>query len=232
PQGEGLQPGPDAGGPETVLGKAIGQAAAVGQGGAVFVKPVDELPGKQLGPAAVEGGPLRVAVRRKGGVQHPVVLDGPGDVIVLLGAGAVGGPAVPAVVAVDARKATGHVFAIVGHPALFQGQVDQDHKELPVALGDLVVVDLVQPAGQVLLFRAGQGVPQFVGGVQQAAGDGGHLHKALVVVLAAAPVFGDFGGGAGGQAPEVHGFILRGGSARHPEGNQRPEVAAEGFQVE
>src|SRR5699024_12088977 len=54
PQGEGLQPGPDAGGPETVLGKAVGQAAAVGQGGAVLVKPVDELPGKQLGPAAVK----------------------------------------------------------------------------------------------------------------------------------------------------------------------------------
>src|SRR5699024_4729205 len=159
-EGEGLQPGPDAGGPETVLGKAVGQAAAVGQGRAVVVKPVDELLGKQLGPLLVEGGPLGVAAGRKLGVEHPVILDGPGDVVVLLGAGAVGGPAVPAVVAVDAGQAAGHVLGVVGHPALFQGQVDQDHEELPVALGDLVVVDLVQPAGQVLLFGAGQGVPQ------------------------------------------------------------------------
>src|SRR5699024_2480411 len=89
-------------------------------------------------------------------------------------------------------------------------------KELPVALGDLMVVDLVQPAGQVLLFRAGQGVPQFVGGVHQAAGDGGHLHKALVVVLAAAPVFGVFGVGAGGQAPAELGFQFGVGADGEP----------------
>jgi len=42
-QGQGFQPRPDAGRPEAVLRKAVGQAAAKGQGRTVGVEPVDEL---------------------------------------------------------------------------------------------------------------------------------------------------------------------------------------------
>lgn len=53
-QGQRLQPCPDAGRPEAVLGKAVGQAAAKGQGCAVGIEPIDELLREQLGALAVE----------------------------------------------------------------------------------------------------------------------------------------------------------------------------------
>ena len=68
-QGQRFQPCPDAGRPEAVLGKAVGQAAAKGQRRAIGIEPVDELLREQLGALAVKGERVDTAV-----VQYAVSL--------------------------------------------------------------------------------------------------------------------------------------------------------------
>ena len=93
-------------------------------------------------------------------------------------------------------------------------------------------IDLPQPCGKVLFFGIRKRHPQLFRGGQDAAGNGGHLHIALVVLPGGAPVFGVFRVGAGGKTLAVDFFKLRVRAAAHPEGHQRPERAAEGFQLD
>ena len=231
-QGQRLQPCPDAGCPEAVLGKAVGQAAPEGQRCAVGVEPVNELLCKQLGTLAVKGGAPGVGVGGKFRVQQPVILDGPRDVVILLHGSAIGGPAVAAVIAVNFAKAVLQQFRAVRHFYALEGKIYKDAEELPVAVRDGVGVDLPQPCGKVLLFGIGKRCPQLFRCSEDAAGNGGHLHIALVVLPGGAPVFGVFRVCTGGKSLAVDDFKLRVGAAAHPEGHQRPQRAAESFQLD
>ena len=231
-QGQRLQPCPDAGRPEAVLGKAVGQAAPEGQRCTVGIEPVDELLCKQLGALAVKGSTLRVGVDSKLGVEQAVILDGPRDVVILLHRGSIGGPAVAAVVAVDPAKAILQQLRAVRHPHAFQGKVYKDAEKLPVAVRDGVGVDLPQPCGKVLLFGIRKGRPQLFRRSDDAASNSRHLHIALVVLPGGTPVFRVFRVGTGSKALAVDGLKLRIGAAAHPERHQRPERAAEGFQLD
>ena len=231
-QGQRLQPRPDARGPEAVLRKAVAQAAAKGQGRAVGIEPIHELLGEQLGAAAVEGRTLGVDVGGELRVEQTIILDGPRDVVVFLDGSAVGGPAVAAVIAVDLFQAVLEQLLAVGHVLALEGEVGEDAEELPVAVRDGVLVDLAEPCGKVFLFGVGERLPHLFGCGQDAARDGGHLDEALVIVLALAPVFGAGGVRAGSKALTVDLLELRVRAAAHPEGDQRPERAAEGFQLD
>ena len=230
-QGQRLQPCPDAGRPEAVLGKAVGQAAAKGQGCAVGIEPIDELLREQLGALAVECSTPGVGVGGKFRVEQSVILDGPRDVVILLHGGAIGGPAVAAVIAVNFAKAILQQFRAVRHPHAFQGKVYKDAEKLPVAVRDGVGVDLPQPCGKVLFFGIRKRGPQLFRCGEDAAGNSRHLHITLVVFPGGAPVFGVFRVGAGGKTLAVDFFKLRVRAAAHPEGHQRPQRAAEGFQL-
>ncbi len=230
-QGQRFQPCPDAGRPEAVLGKAVGQAAAKGQRCAVGIEPVDELLGEQLGTLAVKGSALRVGVGGKLGVQQAVILDGPRDVVILLHRGTIGRPTVTAVIAVDLAKAVLQQLRAERHPHPFQGKVYKDAEKLPVAVRDGVGVDLPQPCGKVLFFGVRKRRPQLFRCGEDAAGNGSHLHIALVVLPGGAPVFRVFRVGTGGKTLAVYRFKFRVGAAAHPEGHQRPQRAAEGFQL-
>ena len=220
--GQRFQPRPDTGCPEAVLCKTVGQAAPEGQRRAIGIEPVDELLCKQLGTLAIEGSTPGVRVGGKLGVQQTVILDGPWDIVILLHGGTIGGPAVTAVIAVDLAKAVLQQLRAVGHGHAFQGKVYEDAEKLPVAVRDGVGVDLPQPCGKVLLFGIRKRCPQLFRCGKKAAGNGGHLHIALVVLPGGAPVFGVFRVGAGGKALAVDLFKFRVGAAAHPEGHQRP----------
>ena len=230
-QGQRLQPCPDAGRPEAVLSKAVGQAAPEGQRCAVGIEPVDELLREQLGALAVECSTPRVDVCGKFRVEQPVILDGPRDVVILLYRGTIGGPAVAAVIAVNFAKTVLQQFRAVRHPHAFQGKVYKDAEKLPVAVRDGVGVDLPQPYSKVLFFGVRKRHPQLFRCSEDAAGNGSHLHITLVVLPGGAPVFGVFRVGTGGKTLAVDFFKLRVRAAAHPEGHQRPQRAAEGFQL-
>ena len=93
-------------------------------------------------------------------------------------------------------------------------------------------VDLPQPCGKVLFFGVRKRRPQLFRCGEDAAGNGSHLHITLVVLPGGAPVFGVFRVGTGSKALAVDGLKLRIGAAAHPERHQRPERAAEGFQLD
>ena len=207
-------------------------AAAKGQGRAVCIEPVDELLAEQFCPMAVERRPLRVGVPCQFGIQQAIILDGPRDVVILLDLVAIRGPAVAAVIAVDLAKAVLQKLRAVGHVHAFQRQADQNAEEVPVAVRHGVLVDLAEPRRQMLLFGLRQRLPHLLRGRQDAPGNGRHFYKALVMVFANAPVFRAFRVGTSGKAPAVDGFKRRVGAAACPEGHQRPQRTAEGFQLD
>ena len=229
-QRQRFQPGEHAGRIEGALAEAVAQAAAVGQRRAVFVEPESELAAEFQRAAAEALGPGGGPLGGKDAVQHAVILQRPGNVIVPLrldGGRAVGVPAVAHVPAVDLVQVPLHLGQVAGHAHRVQRQIDQNPEEQPVAVGQFMGVDGVQPAGQVLLFVFGQRLPHDGGHFQYGAGDGGHLHKKLVAVAGAAPVFGAVRVGAGGQAPAVHFREGTGLPAAQPVGGQRPQRAGE-----
>ena len=93
-----------------------------------------------------------------------------------------------------------------------------------------MVVDLIQPGGKVLLFRGRKRIPHLFRGGQDAAGNGGHFHIALVVFAGGAPVVGAGRVGTGSKAAAVNVLKFRVRAAAHPKGHQCPQRAAEGFQ--
>lgn len=117
--------------------------------------------------------------------------------------GAIGGPAVAAVIAVNFAKAILQQFRAVRHPHAFQGKVYKDAEKLPVAVRDGVGVDLPQPCGKVLFFGIRKRGPQLFRCGEDAAGNSRHLHITLVVFPGGAPVFGVFRVGAGGKTLAV-----------------------------
>ena len=92
-------------------------------------------------------------------------------------------------------------------------------------------VDLPQPCGKVLFFGVRKRGPQLFRCGEDAAGNSRHLHITLVVLPGGAPVFGVFRVGTGGKTLAVDFFKFRVGAAAYPEGHQRPQRAAEGFQL-
>ena len=146
--------------------------------------------------------------------------------------GTIGGPAVAAVIAVDLAKAVLQQLRAVGQAYAFQGKVYEDAEKLPVAVRDGVLVDLPQPCGKVLLFGIRKRGPQLFRCGEDAAGNGGHLHIALVVLPGGTPVFRVFGVRTGSKALAVDFLKFRVGAAAHPKGYQRPQRAAEGFQFD
>ena len=140
--------------------------------------------------------------------------------------GAIGGPAVAAVIAVNFAKTVLQQFRAERHPHAFQGKVYKDAEKLPVAVRDGVGVDLPQPCSKVLFFGVRKRGPQLFRCGEDAAGNGSHLHITLVVFPGGAPIFGVFRVGAGGKTLAVDGFKFRLRAAAHPEGHQRPQRAA------
>ena len=93
-------------------------------------------------------------------------------------------------------------------------------------------VDLPQPCGKVLFFGIRERGPQLFRRGEDAAGNSRHLHITLVVFPGGAPVFGVFRVCTGRKTLAVDFFKFRVGAAAHPEGHQRPQRAAEGFQLD
>ena len=230
-QGQRFQPRPDTGRPEAVLSKAVGQAASKGQRCAVGIEPIDKLLCEQLGALAVKDSTPGVGAGGKFRVQQSVILDGPRDVVILLHGGAIGGPAIAAVIAVDFAKAVLQQLRAVSHTHAFQGKVCQDAEKLPVAVRDGVGVDLPKPCGKVLFFGVRERCPQLFRFGKNAAGNSRHLHIALIVLPGGTPVFGVFRVSTGGKTLAVDFFKFRVGATAHPEWHQRPQRAAEGFQL-
>lgn len=165
-QGQRFQPCPDAGRPEAVLGKAVGQAAAKGQRRAIGIEPVDELLREQLGALAVKGSTPGVGICGKFRVEQPVILDGPRDVVILLHRGAIGGPAVAAVIAVDFAKTVLQQLRAVRHPHAFQGKVYKDAEKLPVAVRMVWALICPSHAARFCFSVSESGVHSFSGAVR------------------------------------------------------------------
>ena len=209
------------------LRKAVGLAAAIGDRRAVFIKPVDKILRKLAGAGAEFFAPRRVIVLHRHGVEQRVKYDGKAVIVVFHAALAVKVPAVGVIIAVDAGQPQFKPLFIIRHTALFQCAVDQNAKELPVAVAALIVVDVVEPLRQIFAFGVGQRIPQHIGGKQQTVGDCRHLDKFLVKVAAAAPIPRSAGGRAGHKTAAVD-FFPRGiMTAARPERHQRPQRAAE-----
>ncbi len=111
---------------------------------------------------------------------------------------AVGVPAVGDVPFIDLGHVSGGAGHIAGHPDRVERQIDEHAEQQPVAAGQVMVVDRIEPLGQIGLFGVGQR-PQTLSGVSRIAQASGHLHKELVIIVRVAPVFGALGVGAAGQ---------------------------------
>ena len=72
-----------------------------------------------------------------------------------------------------------------------------------------MVIDLVQPGSEIFLLCVRQRLPHLFRGGQNAAGNGGHLHIALIVFAGGAPVFGAGRVRPGGKASAVNCFKFR-----------------------
>ena len=154
-------------------------------------------------------------------VQHRVILDGPGVVVVLLGLDAcraIGVPTVAHVPFVHLGHIGGGLLHIAGHIHRIQRQIDQHAEEQPVAAGQFVVVDGVQPLGKVGFPGIGQGCPDVFRRFQNGTGQGGHLDKQLVVIVGGAPVFGALRVGAVGKTLLVDGQKVISPAAACPQG--------------
>ena len=220
-QGQRFQPGPDAGRIEGALPDAVGQAAAEGQGRAVCIKPASKLAAELGGTVTVERCAGGVPLGGEHAVQHRVILDGPGVVVVLLGLDAcraIGVPTVAHVPFVHLGHIGGGLLHIAGHAHRIQRQIDQYAEEQPVAAGQFVVVDGVQPLGKVGFPGIGQGCPDVFRCFQNGTGQGGHLDKQLVVIVGGAPVFGALRVGAVGKTLLVDGQKVIGPAAACPQG--------------
>ena len=209
------------------LRKAVGLAAAIGDRRAVFIEPEDKILRKLAGAGAEFFAPRRVILLHRHGVEQRVKYDGKAVIVVLHAALAVKVPAVGVIIAVDAGQPPFQPFSIMRHTAFFQRTVDQNAKELPVAVAALIVVDIVEPLCQIFAFGVGQRIPQHIGGQQQTVGDCRHLDKFLVKVAAAAPIPRPAGARSGHNTAAVD-FFPRGiMTSTRPERHQCPQRAAE-----
>ena len=229
-QGQRLQPRPDAGGVERALPDAVAEAAAKGQRRAVRVKPLGELPAELHGALTVERCAGGVAPGGKHAVQHRVILYGPRVIVVLLRLDfgrPVGVPAVPDIPLVHLGHVGGGLLHTAGHTHGIQRQIDQHPEEQPVAAGQVVMIDRVEPLAQLCLFGVRQRVPDTLGCLQYSAGQRRHLDKKLVVIVGVAPVFGAVWVGAVDKPPLVDRQERIGPAAARPERCQRPQRAGE-----
>ena len=234
-QGQRLETGPDAGGVESALADAVGQAAAKRQRRAVFIEPARKLLAKLGRAVPVERRAGGVALSGKHAVEHGVILDGPGVVVILLGLDvrrAVRVPAVGDVPFIDLGHVSGGAGHIAGHPDRVERQIDEHAEQQPVAAGQVMVVDRIEPLGQIGLFGVGQRLPNALRRLQDRAGQRGHLHKELVIIVRVAPVFGALGVGAAGQTLAVDAQEVIRPAAARPEWGQRPQRAGEGFHLD
>ena len=110
------------------MADAVGQAAAKRQRRAVFIEPARKLLAKLGRAVPVERRAGGVALSCKHAVEHGVILDGPGVVVILLGLDvrrAVGVPAVGDVPFIDLGHVSGGAGHIAGHPDRVERQIDE-----------------------------------------------------------------------------------------------------------
>ena len=233
-QRQRFQPGEHAGGIKRTLTESVAETAPVRQRRAVLVKPESKFLAERHCALPEHLCALGVALSGKNAVQYTVILDGPGNIIVALRLNirrAVGIPAAADIPGIHLVKVLFHQRKVAGHPDRVQRQIDKDAEEQPVAVGQRMVVDGIQPAGEILLFGIGQRVPDRAGHFQNGRRNGRHLDKKLVAVLRVTPVFRIFGVGAGGKAAAVNLRKVLGPAAAHPVGRKCPERAGEPFHL-
>ena len=115
-------------------------------------------------------------------------MHGKGDIIILLGRAAVPVPAVSQIIGLHLLQAGVQLLLVKPVSLLFESHVHQDHEKLPVAVRDNILVDPVKPVRQILFCLGTQRLPHLPWGKDDAAGNGGHLHKPLVIIRKSAPV--------------------------------------------
>ena len=102
---------------------------------------------------------------------------------------------------VDGGDRSSSRVLVDGDADAFEPHLHEEAEELPVVGGGLVAFDAAQPVDQPVALRAGERVPDVLGGERQCRADRRHLDHPLVDVgVARPPVLGVVGIGAVGQS--------------------------------
>ena len=211
------------GGKERALGKAIGEAAAVGQAPAFPVKPAGKARCDGLRPLDKAMAALGIGVPHSGGVDQAVIMEAPKRVVIPLG-GIIEVPAVAHIVALHHIQVFPEPVFIHRAPHLEKTNVHQDAEKAPVVFRHVELVDLVEPAAQVVPLHRRQFPIKPIRHKAQARADDRHFHHPLVVIPDGSPVFRMIGIGAVDDAfPPQGPEFLRLFALSRQHGHQRPQ---------